>query len=171
MVRGSTRWPGSRRSLKLGAVNTIESPIALRRGSLRFRCSALAWAVAVAFGLFADVSAERDCPHHEVGGHGEHGAHTVDGTGFAAHAGHGGHYGTSHTSEADDEESGTHSDPCLCLGFCQAGSTIALPAGSAQPLADVAGTPSLGVLQLAEIELPGRAPFVLPYSHAPPVSA
>lgn len=160
---------GTPLTLQTGAVNTFDSPFAPRRRSLRFRSSALAWALAVAFGLFADVFAERACPHHEVGGHGEHQTDPVGGAASGAHAHGDHHHGAGYPPGEEAEESGTHSDPCLCLGSCQAGTSIALLAAPLQRLSEAAVTPGAGVVRLADAHLPGRVPFVLPYSNAPPV--
>jgi hypothetical protein len=42
----------------------------VRRGSLRFRCSALLWAVLFVLGTAGEAGAARECPHHQGGEHG-----------------------------------------------------------------------------------------------------
>jgi hypothetical protein len=133
----------------------------LRRDSLRFRCSALVWVVALVLGSAGDAFAGRECPHHRSVA--EHATpepdHAED-----VHASHGGH-----AADHNAPHEGAHS--CLCVGTCHTGGALALPALEAGSVFPVIWSAAPRMVIPVGDELPGRPAHLLPYAHGPPVTA
>ena len=97
----------------------------------------------------------RPCPHHEAG------AREVASAGAHVHATH--HGGAAEAPA--DEDAGRHG--CSCIGACGAGGAV--PVAPAAAPAGLASVPARRAAPARPDErLPGRPPFSLPPSHAPP---
>jgi hypothetical protein len=131
-----------------------------RRPGRLTRLNRLFWTLLLfATGATQEGFGLRPCAHHELFAPESSAPHAG-----MEHMGSGHHHGAPDSPSHAPDHSG-----CTCVGTCATSGTAPLPALAPSVQAVVAEVRAAPLPATGEVQLPGRAPYLLPPSQAPPL--